>query len=380
MPTPDIEISIVIPCLNEEKTLPIVIRKGLDSFKRLKIEGEVLVSDNGSMDNSVKVARELGARVVHCPNKGYGNASRYGIENAYGKYVITGDADDSYDFSRIEGYVHYLRKGYDMVIGTRIKGRIEEGAMPFLHRYIGTPVLTFVLNLFFGTKISDCNCGMRGLNKKAFTRMNLTSPGMEFASEMVIKAGILNLKIKEIPITLHRDKRDRKPHLNTWQDGWRHLRFMLLYAPNSVFIWPGTILFAVGSVLMLLQINGPFQWKGVYMDIHFMILGLTLGILGASVLQMGLIIKLYSHLNDYFRNDKVILWLNKFTLEKGLIAGGLVFLLGLLIDGAIMYQWAKEGFQGILMPRTAIFGLYFMFLGVSFVFFSFLRAVMGKDN
>lgn len=293
MNTPNIELSIVIPCLNEEKTLPIVIKKGLDSFKRLKINGEVVVSDNGSTDNSVKLAETLGARVVHCPEKGYGNALKCGFALAYGKYVIMGDADDSYDFSKIEGFVHYLRKGYDMVIGTRIKGRIEKGAMPFLHRYLGTPVLTFVLNLFFKTGISDCNCGMRGLNKKAYEKMNMVSSGMEFASEMVIKAGILNLRVKEIPIVLHRDKRDRKPHLNTWQDGWRHLRFMLLYAPNSVFIWPGTVIFTVGSLLMLLQVNGTFQWKWIYMDIHFMIFGLTLAIVGVSIFQMGLIIKLF---------------------------------------------------------------------------------------
>lgn len=376
----DVEFSVVIPCLNEEKTLPIVIKKALGSFERLKIKGEVVVSDNGSTDKSVEIAEELGARVIHCPEKGYGNALRCGFSGAYGKYLIFGDADDSYDFSDLKGFVHYLRKGYDMVIGTRIKGRIEEGAMPFLHRYLGTPVLTFVLNLFFGTKISDCNCGMRGLTKKAFEKMELTSGGMEFASEMVIKTGILKMKVKEIPITLYRDKRGRPPHLNTWRDGWRHLRFMLLYAPNSVFIWPGAILFLLGTFLMLLQINGPFRWNGIFMDIHFMILGLTLGILGISILQMGLTIKLFSHLNNYFSRDKTILWLSKFSLEKGLIFGGLIFLFGFLVDAAIVVQWVEDGFHGILMPRAAIFGMYFMFLGASSVFFSFMRAVMSQSD
>lgn len=376
----ELELSIVIPCLNEEKTLPIVIKKALGSIKRLKIKGEVVVSDNGSTDNSVNLAEELGARVIHCPEKGYGNALKWGFRGAYGKFLIHGDADDSYDFSKIDGFVHYLRKGYDMVIGTRIKGRIEKGAMPFLHRYLGTPVLTFVLNLFFGTKISDCNCGMRGLTKKAFEKMELTSGGMEFASEMVIKAGILKLRIKEIPITLYRDKRDRPPHLNTWSDGWRHLRFMLLYAPNSVFIWPGTILFLLGTILILLQINGPFRWNGLYMDIHFMILGLTLGILGISIFQMGLIIKLFSHLNNYFSKDAVIRWINKYSLEKGLIFGGLIFALGLIVDLYIVIQWIKDGFHGIMMPRTAIIGLYLMFIGASSIFFSFLRAIMEKKE
>lgn len=376
----NIEVSIVIPCLNEEKTLPIVIKKALGSFERLNIKGEVVVSDNGSTDNSVKIAEDLGARVVHCPKKGYGNALKCGFSEAYGKYLIHGDADDSYDFSKIDGFVHYLRKGYEMVIGTRLKGKIEEGAMPFLHRYLGTPILTFILNLFFGTRISDCNCGMRGLTKKAFEKMALTSGGMEFASEMVIKAGILKLKIKEIPITLYRDKRDRPPHLNTWRDGWRHLRFMLLYAPNSVFIWPGTIFFFFGTLLILLQVNGPFRWNWIFMDIHFMIFGLTLGILGASIFQMGLIIKLFSRLNNYYSNDSIIKWLNKFTLEKGLIYGGIIFILGTIVDLTIVAQWVKDGFHGIMMPRTAIIGLYLMFLGASSVFFSFLRAIMAKTE
>jgi len=376
----DIEFSIVIPCLNEEKTLPIVIKKALGSLERLKLKGEVVVSDNGSTDRSVEVAEKLGARVVPAPEKGYGNALKYGFSEARGQFLIHGDADDSYDFSNIDGYVQYLRKGYDLVIGTRLKGMIEKGAMPFLHRYLGTPVLTFILNLFFGTRISDCNCGMRGLTKKAFEKMALTSGGMEFASEMVIKAGILKLKIKEIPITLHRDKRDHAPHLNTWGDGWRHLRFMLLYAPNSVFIWPGVVLFAVGTLLMLLQINGPFRRGWIFMDIHFMILGLTLGILGISIFQMGLVIKLFSHLQDYYARDSAVRWLNKFSLEKGLAAGSLVFLLGLIVDIFIVVRWIQDGFHGILMPRAAIFGMYLMFLGASSIFFSFMRAVMEKDE
>jgi len=380
MQNTNIEFSIVIPCLNEEKTLAIVIKKALVSFEQLKIKGEIVVSDNGSTDDSVKIAEELGARVIHCPEKGYGNALKCGFSGAYGKYLIHGDADDSYDFSKIDGFIQYLRKGYDMVIGTRIKGRIEKGAMPFLHRYLGTPVLTFILNLFFGTRISDCNCGMRGLTKKAFEKMALTSGGMEFASEMVVKAGILKLKIKEIPITLYRDKRDRPPHLNTWRDGWRHLRFMLLYAPNSVFVWPGSLLFFVGTLLMLFQINGPFRWNGIFMDIHFMILGLTLGILGATIFQMGLVIKLFSHLQNYYTKDKVIVWLNKFSLEKGLIFGSLILIIGVAIDVSIVIQWIQDGFRGILMPRAAIFGLYFMFLGISLVFFSFMRAVMESRD
>lgn len=221
-----IEVSIIIPCLNEAATLPIVIDKALKSFQRLHLKGEVVISDNGSTDGSVKIAEKFGARVVHCPQKGYGNALRCGFKNAKGKYLIMGDADDSYDFARIDKFVDELKKGADLVMGTRLRGTIHKGAMPWLHRYLGTPVLTFLINLFFGTKISDCNCGMRGLTKGSFEKLQMVSGGMEFASEMVIKAGLFKLIIKEIPIHFYRDKRGRKPHLKTWSDGWRHLKFI----------------------------------------------------------------------------------------------------------------------------------------------------------
>ncbi len=305
------ELSIIIPCLNEEKTLPIVIKKAFSSIKRLKIDAEVIISDNGSTDNSVSIAKELGARVLNCPRKGYGNALICGFSQANGKYMIMGDADDSYNFEEIDDFVKYLRQGYDIVMGTRLRGKIEKDAMPFLHHYLGTPVLTFILNLFFGTKISDCNCGMRGITKNAFEKLNLTSAGMEFASEMIIKAGILKLSIKEIPITLYKDKRNRPPHLNAWSDGWRHLKFMLLYAPNFVFIWPAIVSFIIGSILLLLQIRGPFVFGNIYMDIHSMILGLTLSVVGISIFEMGMIIKLYSHLNNYYEQDKIVNWLKK---------------------------------------------------------------------
>jgi glycosyltransferase involved in cell wall biosynthesis len=375
----NIELSIVIPCLNEEKTLPIVISKSLDSFRRLNINGEVVIADNGSTDNSIKIAEENEARVVHCPKKGYGNALICGFSHAYGKYLIMGDADDSYNFSEIDEFVRYLREGNEIVMGTRLKGKIEKDAMPFLHRYLGTPVLTFTLNLFFGTKISDCNCGMRGLTKKAFEKLDLHSSGMEFASEMIIKAGILKLKIKEIPITLYKDKRDRPPHLHTWRDGWRHLKFMLLYAPNFVFIWPAVLSFALGTLILLLQINGPFSFGNVYMDIHSMIFGLTLSIVGISIFEMGMIIKLFSHLNNYYSNDRIVIWMKKISLEKNLIAGSLILLAGIISDIIIFIEWADNGFHNIQLSRLAIFGLYFIFIGISFISFSFLRAVMERE-
>jgi len=373
------ELSIVIPCLNEEKTLPIVIRKGIASLKRLGIDGEVVVADNGSTDDSVKIARLYGSQVVHCPQKGYGNALRCGFQNACGKFLIMGDADDSYNFEEIDDFVKYLRAGYDIVMGTRLQGKIEKGAMPFLHRHLGTPVLTFVLNLFFGTKITDCNCGMRGLTRAAFGKLKLSSSGMEFASEMIIKAGILKLKLKEIPITLYRDKRDKPPHLHTWRDGWRHLKFMLLYAPNFLFIWPALFTFIVGTILLLLQIRGPFIFGDIYMDIHSMIFGLTLSIVGISVFEMGMIIKLYSHLNNFYTKDRLVAWMKRITLEKSLLAGGFVLTLGILADALIVVDWIRNGFHDINLSRLAIFGLYLIFIGTSFISFSFLRAVMEKE-
>ncbi len=373
-----LELSIVIPCLNEEKTLPFVINKSLKGFQRLGIRGEVVIADNGSTDNSAAIASDLGARVVHCPLRGYGNALICGFQNACGKYFIMGDADDSYNFEEIDDFLKYLRKGYDIVIGTRLRGKIEKGAMPFLHRYLGTPILTFVLNTLFGTKISDCNCGMRGLSKKAFEKMDLRSSGMEFASEMVIKTGILNLSIKEIPIALYKDKRDKPPHLKSWRDGWRHLKFMLLYAPNFIFIWPGIVLFGLGTLLMILQANGPFSWGKIYMDIHFMILGLSMSILGISIFQMGMIIKLFSHLNNYYVNDRIVKWLKEISLEKELIFGGISALLGIVMDVSLLVKWIGHNFSDISTLRLAIFSLYFIFIGISLISFSFMRSVMQK--
>jgi len=374
------ELSIVIPCLNEARTLPIVVPKALNSLARLRIHGEVIVVDNGSTDDSVAIAQRLGARVVHCERKGYGNALKAGFEAAEGKYLLMGDADDSYNFDEIDGFVKYLREGYEMVVGTRLKGRIEEGAMPASHRYLGTPVLTFLLNLFFGTRISDCNCGMRGLTKLAFQKLPLETEGMEFVSEMVIKAGINKLTIKEIPITLYKDKRDRKPHLNTWRDGWRNLRFMLIYAPNYLFVYPGVAAFFVGSVLTLSQWNGPVRLGFIYIDIHTMILGLALSLLGEFMFQMGLIIKLYSAQQRYYKSDRLLNWLQRISMERLLLSGAALMLVGFLIDAYVVVVWARNDFRNIHMPHTAIIGFYFLFMGIAMVFFAFLRAIFDRKE
>jgi hypothetical protein len=239
-------------------------------------------------------------------------------------------------------------------------------------------VLTFLLNLFFGTKISDCNCGMRGISKAAFEKLRLQSRGMEFASEMIVKAGILHLKIKEIPVTLYRDKRGRKPHLNTWRDGWRHLKFMLLYAPDFLFMYPGILAFALGSVLTLVQFNGPFYLGPVYWDIHMMILGLTLSLLGVFILQMGMTIKLLSFLRNYYPKDRFVSWMRRVSMEQQLLAGVFFLLVGFGIDAYIFYVWVNHNFMNIFMPQKAIVSLYFLFIGISIIFSAFFRAIL--DN
>ena len=247
-PSPTLELSIVMPCLNEAETLATCIEKANRSLKSLNITGEVVVADNGSTDGSLEIAAERGARVVHAAEKGYGNALRAGIAAARGKFIIIGDADDSYDFSAIEPFVAKLREGCDLVMGNRFCGGIMPGAMPWKHRWIGNPVLTGIGRLLFRSPVGDFHCGLRGFNKAAYERLDLRTTGMEFASEMVIKSTLLGQKIAEVPTVLHKDGRSHPPHLRSWRDGWRHLRFMLLFSPRWLFLIPGLVLLALGAV------------------------------------------------------------------------------------------------------------------------------------
>ena len=240
------DLSVVMPCLNEAETLAVCIKKANTFFDTNSINGEVIIADNGSTDGSQDIALNLGARVISIPQKGYGNALKGGFENASGTYIIMGDADDSYDFSNLSPFVEKLKEGNDLVIGNRFKGGIKKGAMPFLHKYLGNPVLSFLGRLFFKSSIGDFHCGLRGFSKEAYGKMQLTTSGMEFASEMIVKSHLLNLKIAEVPIILYPDGRSRKPHLKTWSDGWRHLRFMLLYSPKWLFLLPGMAYDVIG--------------------------------------------------------------------------------------------------------------------------------------
>ncbi len=372
------EVSLVMPCLNEEETLPICLRKAQDTIKKLNLDAEIVVADNGSTDRSVEIAESMGARVVHQPLKGYGNAYLAGFAGARGRYLIMGDSDDSYDWTDIGRFLEPLRRGYDMVMGTRLKGTIEPGAMPFLHRYLGNPVLTGILNLLFRTGISDAHCGMRGFTREAYERMHLRTSGMEFASEMVIKAGKARLKIAEIPITLHKDARTRAPHLRTWRDGWRHLRFMLMYSPTGLFLMPGALLLLLGIALLAVLYPGPLHVAGREIDIHSMVLGSLLTILGTQVITTGLFAKVYSYERHFDSRDPVLRTLaRRFNLERGLVLGVLVFIAGFVLDLVVAVEWIRSGFGPLNAMRQAILGSTLLVVGAQIIFSSFFLSMLS---
>ena len=284
----EIEVSLVIPCLNEAQSLALCIQKATAAFKAAGIRGEVIVADNGSTDGSIEIARRQEARLVHATRRGYGNALRAGVEAARGRFIIMGDADESYDFNEIPRFCAKWREGSDLVMGNRFAGEIRPGAMPWHHRYIGNPVLTALLNVFFHAGVGDVHCGMRGFTYKLYERLDLRTTGMEFASELVIKAARLGARITEIPITLWPDKRGRPPHLRSFRDGWRHLRFMLLCAPNWLFLLPGGLLGLFGIFLVTFLLPGPRHLGRAVIDIHTMLFGMVFVqiSLGISTLMM----------------------------------------------------------------------------------------------
>src|SRR5438128_9076744 len=282
----DLEISVVMPCLNEARTVGRCVDKALHALHEMGVRGEVIVADNGSNDGSPGIAEEHGARAVHVSRRGYGSALQAGIAAARGTYVIMGDADDSYDFSTLEPFVEKLWQGDDLVMGNRFKGGIKPGAMPFLHRYIGNPILSGILNLFFRTPARDCHCGLRGFRKDAYERLGLHTTGMEFASEMVVKASLHQQKISEVPIILYPDGRDRAPHLRSFRDGWRHLRFLLLLCPLWLYLIPSSLLLGIGLGLMAWLFPGPRDLGGVVLDVHSMLFGALGVILGYQTLWL----------------------------------------------------------------------------------------------
>jgi len=374
------ELTILMPCLNEAETLEICIKKAQDSIKKNNIIGEVLIADNGSTDGSIEIAERLGARVEHVKLKGYGNALRGGIEAAYGKYIIMADSDDSYDFSNLLPYVEKLREGFDLVMGNRFKGGIKDGAMPFLHRYLGNPVLSFIGRLFFDIKIGDFHCGLRGFTKEAALKMDLQTTGMEFASEMVVKASLHKMKITEVPTTLSPDGRSRPPHLRTWNDGWRHLRFLLLYSPSWLFLYPGLILLIVGIVVSSLLIYNPIQIGTVTFDIHSLLYSSSAVIIGIEFVFFYYLSHKYAYISKlYPTNYKESRFVKWFNLEKGLIIGGILISLGVMTALYSVIIWDKNQF-GTLNPqdvfRIVIPASSSIIIGFQVLVFSFFYSVL----
>lgn len=376
--TNNIDVSVVIPCLNEANSLAFCIDKALNAFKVADINGEVVIGDNGSTDGSVQIAEEHGARVVHVKTKGYGHALRGGIEGARGQFIVMGDADDSYDFTEVPRFVEKWREGYDVVMGNRFKGGIKPGAMPWHHKYFGNPVLSGILRLLFNTSISDSHCGMRGFTKDAYMRMDLRTTGMEFASEFVIKSIKTGAKMCEIPITLWPDKRGRPPHLRSFRDGWRHLRFMMLYAPNWLFLIPGGSLMAIGLFLVLWLLPGPRYLGNTMIDVHTMLFGMIFTLLGAQIISIGFFAKIFSYSERFAPTQEALeRWLKRITFEHGLIVGGVMALIGFAGDVLVFFQWASSGFGPLAQMRAIIFWSLIFFLGVQTVFSSFFMSMLG---
>ena len=379
-----LELSIVMPCLNEAETLEICIEKAQRFLKTNGIAGEVIVSDNGSDDGSIEIAKSHGARVVHAQKKGYGNALKSGIMAANGRYVIMGDADDSYDFSKLMPFIEKLRDGHDLVMGNRFKGGIEKDAMPFLHKYLGNPVLSFIGRLFFNIKIGDFHCGLRGFRKEAFITMNLRTSGMEFASEMVVKAKLHDLKITEVPTKLHKDGRNRKPHLNTWSDGWRHLRFLMLYAPSWLFLYPGLLLALFGFVLSLILIMKPLYINGVTFDVHTLLYSTAFLVIGFQFIIFFGLTKVFAVENQLLPRTKRYAKLFKYlNLEKGLIIGSIVFIIGLVLSLMAITQWQSVDFGNLNVNTTirlVIPAIVCIQIGIQTILFSLFFSILGLNN
>jgi glycosyltransferase involved in cell wall biosynthesis len=366
-------VSVVIPCLNEEDNIERCVRAATEAMADAGIAGEVVVADNASEDRSAQLASAAGARVVVEPRRGYGSAYLAGFSAARGEYIVMADADLTYDFDEIPRFVEHLDAGAELVMGDRMDN-IRPGAMPWLHRYVGNPVLTGVLNLFFRTGVSDAHCGMRALRRDVLPRLDLRTTGMEFASEMVIRASKENLRISQFPIEYH--PRGGESKLSSFRDGWRHLRFLLVHSPTHLFVVPGAFMFALG-VIVAITVLAQINVFGREWDIHSMIGGTLLMIVGVQVIALGLCAHAYG---TYFMNEKDA-WFDRmrarFKLEHGLLLGGGSLLAGLVIIAVIVIQWADRGFGELGEQRLAVMAAALVIVGVQVFFSSFLLSILG---
>ena len=373
--TPDLGplVSVVIPCLNEAENIEHCVRAALGAIEQMGVIGEVIVADNDSEDDSARLAERAGARVVVERRRGYGSAYLAGFEASRGRYIVMADADLTYDFNEIPRFVAALEEGAEMVIGDRMDN-IQPGAMPWLHRYVGNPILTGILNLFFSTGISDAHCGMRALRRDVLPRLDLRTTGMEFASEMVIRASKENLRIAEFPIEYH--PRGGESKLSSFRDGWRHLRFLLVHSPNHLFIGPGALLAGLGALIVLI-VEAGLDFLGRAWGVHAIIGGSLLMIVGTQILALGLCAHAYG---TYFMGERDP-WFDRmrarFRLEHGLALGGLFVLAGLALGGVIIATWIAHGFGSLSDERLAVVAASVMIVGIQIFFSSFLLSILG---
>jgi hypothetical protein len=369
---------VVLPCLNEAETLETCIRKAQKSIGDLDLDGEVVVADNGSTDGSQQIAAEVGARLVRVPDRGYGAALRAGIGDARGKFVIIADADDSYALDALGPFVEGLRGGADLVMGNRFAGGIAPGAMPALHRYLGNPVLSRLGRLFFQVPIHDFHCGMRGFRRDRIMALGLRTRGMEFASEMIVRAALANLTIIEVPTTLHPDGRSRAPHLKTWRDGWRHLRFLLAFSPRWLFLYPALTLMTVGLVGLIALAPGPIAIGDVSLDVQTMVGAATLLIIGLQMAALALVSRAYAaRLGLLPRSHRLESFLDRFTLEWGVVVGGLMGVAGLAAFVVATVRWQRTGFGQLAIEtmRLPLFGMVLLVAGAQVIGSSFMLSL-----
>jgi len=376
-----LELSILMPCLNEAETLEICIEKAQKSLRELDIAGEVIIADNGSTDGSQDIAARMGARVVPVAAKGYGSALMGGIIAARGVYIIMGDADDSYNFSNLGAFVNKLREGFDLVMGNRFQGGIKPGAMPPLHKYLGIPVLTWVGQLFFASPVGDFHCGLRGFRRDSILKLDLQTTGMEFASEMVVKASLYKLRIAEVPTVLSPDGRSRPPHLRTWRDGWRHLRFLLLYSPRWLFLYPGAALMIWGLIIVVWLLPDSRKVGSINFDVHTLLYGAIAIIIGFQAVTFAFFTKLFAISEKFLPEDPKLNKIFRYvTLETGLIVGVTLILIGIVGSFLSLTIWSETAF-GSLDPsktlRLVIPSLTCLTVGLQMVLSSFFLSVLG---
>ena len=377
----EIEVSVVMPCLNEAETLEACIRKAQRALEKERLAGEIIVADNGSSDGSIEIAEGLGAKVVHVQAKGYGNALMGGIAAASGKYIVMGDSDDSYDFGQIPSFVEALREGADLAMGNRFRGGIEKNAMPPLHQYFGNPLLSRIGQLFFHSPVGDFYCGIRGFRKDAYERMGLRTTGMEFATEMVVKATLLNLRIAEVPTTLSPAGRKRPSHIRTWRDGWRTLRFFLLYSPRWLFLYPGALLMLVGAGLGLWLLPAPRMVGNVTFDAHTLLYAAAFILLGFQSIAFAVFTKLFAISEGLLPPSATLDRLFRYiTLEIGLLVGAMLVVVGLGTSAYALGFWQTRHFGPLDYSHTmrlVIPAALFLILGVQTVLASFFLSVLG---